>query len=251
MGGCRRQLVGQVSVGKRRRFWLIAAGSPDSVTCPVAPAGNGLGCARPRRFTITALRSFAFVATSLLTSAVVMAALATTPAHAQNATWSANPAAGDNFNDPGNWVPNVVPGSQTNTGTASFGPTAPNGVSPLIFSSVTLNQFQFLNGAPSYSIGVFSGTLNLVGGGVFNSSGMHQVIVVLPGGTLQFDNNSTAGDNTIGYSNRGGAIVFNNGSTAGSAGFENQSGGTINFINSNAGNSVIYLDSTKTREAVG
>jgi outer membrane autotransporter protein len=107
-------------------------------------------------------------------------------------------------------------------------------------ANTTLGQFQFLAGAPSYSIGVLSpNTLELDGGGVTeNLSGNNQVIVVLAGGTLLFANNSTAGDSTIGYSNRGGAIVFND-STAGSAEFENQSGGTITFINGNAGNSVI------------
>jgi outer membrane autotransporter protein len=116
-----------------------------------------------------------------------------------------------------------------------------------IFSPATntLNQLQFLAGAPTYSIGVF-GTLNLVGGGVTeNLSGNTQNIVVLSGGTLNFTNNSTAGDNTIHYGNRGGAIVFN-GSTAGSANFENQFGGgtsgTITFINGNAGSSVISND---------
>lgn len=80
-----------------------------------------------------------------------MAAPATMPAHAQNATWSTTPAAGDNFNDPNNWVPATVP-----TGTASFGSTSPSGASPLITANTTLTQFQFLAGAPSYSIGVLS-----------------------------------------------------------------------------------------------
>jgi outer membrane autotransporter protein len=190
------------------------------------------------------------MAASLLTSAVVMAAVATQPAHAQSATWSTAPVAGDNFNNAANWVPATVPGSETNTGTASFGTTTADGDSPLIMSNTTLTAFQFLSGAPSYSIGVIGpNTLTFVNGGVTqNLSGNDQVIVVTSGGTLAFDN-STAGDNTIGYSNRGGAIEFNNGSTAGTAGFENQSGGTINFINSSAGSSVItnnFLTGTVT-----
>jgi outer membrane autotransporter protein len=96
-----------------------------------------------------------------------------------------------------------------------------------------------LSGAPSYSIGVLGpNTLEFTNGGVVNDSTSNHVIAVLSGGTLIF-NNSTAGDTTIGYSNRGGAIAFNNGSTAGSAGFENQDGGTITFVDSHAGNSVI------------
>jgi hypothetical protein len=162
------------------------------------------------------------MAASLLTSAVAMAALGTTPAHAQNATWlGANP--GDtSFNTPGNWSSGSVP-----TGIASFGPGA-TVTDPNIFSPATntLNQFQFLAGAPQYSVGVF-GTLNLNNGGVTgNASGNRQNIVVLSGGTLNF-NSSTAGDSSILYGNRGGAINFNNGSNAGSANFQNT--GTITF----------------------
>jgi hypothetical protein len=110
------------------------------------------------------------------------------PAWAQDATWSTTPAAGNNFNDPGNWTPAEVPGSVTNTGAASFGPTTPSGASPLIFSNTTLSQFQFMSGAPSYSIGVLGpNTLELTNGGVTqNLSGNNHVIVVLTGGALNF-----------------------------------------------------------------
>jgi len=114
------------------------------------------------------------------------------------------PIAGDNFNNPGNWVPAQVP-----TDTAFFGPTLPNGRSPLIMANTTLSQILFLASAPSYSIGVFGpNTLELISGGISNLSSNDQVIVVLSGGTLTFADDSTAGNNTIGYSNRGGAIVL-------------------------------------------
>jgi len=207
-----------------------ASGLERPILCLI-PTSSALFL-RLRRF--AAPHSYALMAASLLTSAMVMAALVTMPAHAQNAIWSTSPAAGNNFNNPSNWTPASVP-----IGTASFGPTTVTGANPNILSGATntLNQFQFLAGAPTYSIGVF-GTLSLVGGGVTNDSGNQQGIVVLPGGILQFGNNSTAGDATVHYGNRGGAIVFD-GSTAGGAIFENQSGGTITFINGNAGNSVI------------
>jgi outer membrane autotransporter protein len=87
--------------------------------------------------------------------------------------------------------------------------------------------------------------LELTSGGVTqNLSGNNQVIVVLTRGTLNFSNSSTAGDPTIGYSNRGGTIIFND-STAGTARFENEgtpefaTNGAITFINSDAGNAVI------------
>jgi autotransporter-associated beta strand protein len=153
------------------------------------------------------------------------------PAHAQISTWRLNPAAGDNFNTATNWIPVGVP-----TGTALFGLT--NGNVPLISANTTLNLILFGANAPSYSLGVFGpNTLELIGGGISNLSANHQVVVVLSGGTLAFGG-SSAGNDTIGYSNRGGTILFN-ASTAGSANFENQSGGTITFVNSSAGSSVI------------
>jgi autotransporter-associated beta strand protein len=145
-------------------------------------------------------------------------------AHAQNAVWSSNPIAGDNFNLAGNWIPAVVP-----TGTAFFGNTVPDGRSPLILENTALNRIVFTNAAPSYSIGVIGpNSLTLSGGGFVNQSSNNQVVVVTSGGTLTFAGGSTAGNDTIGYSNRGGTIIFNN-STAGSANFENESGGTIAF----------------------
>jgi autotransporter-associated beta strand protein len=158
-------------------------------------------------------------------------------ASAQNAMWSQTPVAGDNFNLPANWVPAMVP-----TGTAFFGSTTPDGLSPLIMANTTLHLIQFESGAPSYSIGVLpSTTLELVGGGggFSNLSTNHQVVVVVAGGTLEFALGASAGTSTIGYSNRGGTILFNVGSTAGSATFENESGGVIAFNNSSAGSAVI------------
>jgi autotransporter-associated beta strand protein len=153
------------------------------------------------------------------------------PAHAQISTWRLNPAAGDSFNTTTNWIPVGVP-----TGTALFGPT--NGNVPLILANTRLNLILFGANAPSYSLGVFGpNTLELIGGGISNLSANHQVVDVLSGGTLAFGG-SSAGNETIGYSNRGGTILFN-ASTAGSANFENQSGGTITFVNSSAGSSVI------------
>jgi hypothetical protein len=120
------------------------------------------------------------MAASLLTSAVAMAALATTPAHAQDATWSATNPGNTSFNIGSNWSTGSVP-----TGIAFFGPTMLT--NPLILLPATLNEFQFLAGAPGYSIGVFS-TLTLNNGGVTaNASGFTQGIVV-QGGTLNFNN---------------------------------------------------------------
>ena len=131
---------------------------------------------------------------------------------AQDATWTPpNPGGNTDFNNHLNWTPEVVP-----TGTAFFGPVASDDAKGVfIFSPpalTPLTQFVFQADAANYSIGVFSGaTLQFSGGGVQNLSGIEQIIVVETGGTINFTNSSTAGEATIGYSNRGGAIVFNGG----------------------------------------
>jgi fibronectin-binding autotransporter adhesin len=153
-------------------------------------------------------------------------------AHAQIAFWSFNPVAGDDFNNRDNWFPPRVP-----TDIAIFGLTLPNGRSPLILANTTLSQILFTGSG--YSIGVIGpNSLELTGGGFLNLSSNNQVVVVTSGGTLTFAGGSTAGNDTIGYSNRNGAIIFNN-SSAGSANFENESGGIITFINGHAGNAII------------
>ena len=165
-------------------------------------------------------------------------ALNLVPVWAQDATWSPPTIAGEDFNDAANWTPAEAPGSATNTGAASFGTSLQQ--SPLIEADTTLNEFQFLAGAPEYTIGVgFVGatTLTFNGVGLTNLSSTAQGIELGSSGTLIFNSGATAGDNT-GYTNLGGAIVFNN-STAGSADFQNESSGTITFKNSHAGSGEI------------
>jgi outer membrane autotransporter protein len=159
-------------------------------------------------------------------------------AYPQDATWSPPTEAGEDFNDPGNWTPSVVPGSVTNEGTASFGTSFQE--APLIGANTTLNEFQFLAGAPEYTIGVgFLGPAGLAlnGLGVTNNSLNVQGIEIASGGTLTFNGGATAGDTTH-YTNLGGNILFNS-STAGSADFQNESAGTIVFNNSHAGSGEI------------
>src|ERR1700722_125639 len=144
---------------------------------------------------------------------------------AQDATWSP-PAAGNDFNDAGNWDPIGVP-----TRTASFGLSTQT--SPLVEADTSVDQIKFTSSATSsYTIGVgFVGpaTLILNGLGVTNSSPDRQGFVIGSEGTLIF-NGGTAGINTQ-YTNLGGAIVFNNNSSGGSADFQNESSGTITFNN--------------------
>jgi hypothetical protein len=147
--------------------------------------------------------------------------------------WRAPPT--ESFNDPANWTPTPPPPGWP-TGTASFG--ASSQLAPLIEADTSLNEIEFTDSAPEYTIGVgFVGThsLTLNGLGVVNSSPV-QGIEVGSSGTLIF-NSGTAGINTH-YTNLGGAIVFND-STAGSADFQNENSstttGTITFNNSHAG----------------
>src|SRR5208282_2339242 len=190
-------------------------------------SSTSMGCPCPRPSRIL-----------LATLALMVACGVIDTANAQdNATWSADPGPSNNFNDPSNWVPSVVP-----TGTAFFGATSANGTAPLIFATTALEQITFTSSAPGYSIGVLGGTeLEITGAnGIVNDSANRQGIIVLSGGTLFFFN-STAGNSSIQYGNRGGTIYFQN-STAGGAIFENQNSGNIIFINGTAGSAVISND---------
>ena len=156
---------------------------------------------------------------------------------AQNATWSPPSVVDEDFNDPGNWGPPPLGAVGVPTGIAFFGESLQQ--SPLIEANTTLNEFQFLAGAPEYTIGVgFVGstTLTFNGSGVTNLSST-QGIELGSSGRLIFNSGATAGDNTH-YTNLGGEIVFNN-SIAGSADFQNEDSGKITFNNSHAGSGEI------------
>ena len=175
---------------------------------------------------------------ALIAIAITVLSNVPRPVLAQNATWSPPTVVGEDFNDPANWAPEVVPGSATNTGTASFGTSLQE--APLIEANTTLNEFRFLAGVPEYTVGVgFVGvttlTLNVVG--VTNLSSNAQGIELGSSGTLIFGGGATAGDNTH-YTNLGGAILFNS-SIAGTADFQNENSGTITFNNSHAGSGEI------------
>ena len=159
---------------------------------------------------------------------------------AQDATWLSSPPNQD-FNDAANWGPPPALFLAPPAGIAFFGEL--DQTIPLIEADTPLNQIRFTSSATSeYTIGVgFVGpaTLTLNGPGVTNLSPVVQGIEVGSGGTLIFNNGSTAGDNNnTHYTNLAGAIVFND-STAGTADFQNESSGTITFSNSHAGSGEI------------
>jgi uncharacterized protein with beta-barrel porin domain len=169
--------------------------------------------------------------------------LGVTPTLAQDATWLAaptiaGPVAGSfDFDDNNNWNPTTVPGSLTQTGTATFG--ASNGTSiSFSFTSNTLGGFTFTAGASNYTF--FTSGSNLT----FNGAG-----IVVNGGSVAFANLST--------------ILFLNASSAGSAGFTNSviqfgrlggtdtaSAGTATITNSNNSSTTQFNANTTAGSAV-
>jgi autotransporter-associated beta strand protein len=148
-------------------------------------------------------------------------------ARAQDATWAMNPAVVGgvaDFNTAANWTPATVPGSVTNTGTATFGVSSGTNIG---FSSVTteLGGFTFTAGASNYTFTVRDGALlEFTGAGIVVNGGS---ATINNAGEIQFLNNSTAGNATITNASE---VVFLNNSTAGNARLINSgAGATIDF----------------------
>jgi hypothetical protein len=91
-------------------------------------------------------------------------ALLTATAHGQDATWLGG---GQDFSDPRNWSPPVVP-----TGTAFFGPTA--STSLFFFETTNVGGFTFNAGAPNYSFNFDvpgrPNSVTFTGAGILNNS---------------------------------------------------------------------------------
>lgn len=151
-------------------------------------------------------------------------------AYAQDATWGTAPATAD-FNTATNWTPATVP-----AGTASFGASTKT---TLTFSTpdTAINNFQFSVGAPTYTFNVGFNELDFNGVGIVNNSS-NTPAVKTNGGTLTFNNSSTAANASI--TNAGfGTLSFSNFSTAGSATIANNSSFIFFNDNSSAGSSTI------------
>ncbi len=168
-------------------------------------------------------------------------ALLTATAHGQDATWQG----GQDFNDPGNWSPPVVP-----TGTAFFGPAA--STSLFFLQTTNVGGFTFNAGAPNYSFNfnVPGGPNNLTftGAGILNnSSGVPTFSLTENNALLSFRNSSTAANAAINIDRRVAVpgtqpptLMFNDTSTAGAANISNQRG-IIDFNgNSSAGTATIF-----------
>jgi uncharacterized protein with beta-barrel porin domain len=185
--------------------------------------------------------------------------LGATPALAQDATWLAAPTVAGpvtgsfDFDNNANWAtaggttPTPVPGSMTQTGTATFGMS--NGTSISFSNTVnTLGGFTFSVGASNYTFSN-SGLLHFNGAGIIVNGGSAS-FTNSSGGSIQFANGSTAGSAT--FNNNGGDTLFINASTAGSATFTNSGGGAVQFgvqggtDTASAGTATITNDSGST-----
>jgi autotransporter-associated beta strand protein len=168
-------------------------------------------------------------------------ALLTATAHGQDATWLGG---GQDFSDPRNWSPPVVP-----TGTAFFGPTA--STSLFFFETTNVGGFTFNAGAPNYSFNFDvpgrPNSVTFTGAGILNnSSSVPRFSLTENNALLSFRNSSTAANASINIERlvavpgtQPPTLMFNDTSTAGAANIVNTRG-IIDFNgNSSAGTATI------------
>jgi autotransporter-associated beta strand protein len=168
-------------------------------------------------------------------------ALLTATAHGQDATWLGG---GQDFSDPRNWSPPVVP-----TGTAFFGPTA--STSLFFFETTNVGGFTFNPGAPNYSFNFDvpgrPNSVTFTGAGILNnSSSVPRFSLTENNALLSFRNSSTAANASINIERlvavpgtQPPTLMFNDTSTAGAANIVNTRG-IIDFNgNSSAGTATI------------
>ena len=187
--------------------------------------------ARPRRLVRAAL---------LLSTALTGAAVLTTYAVAQDATWRTNPGTSW-FTDGGNWSTNTVP-----TGVASFGQSNINSI--IADTNVTLGTIQFNADAIAYSFDFYGGsTFTLTGGGIVNNGSQAQSIRV-QNANLLFQNAASAGNNLVTYKfySSLAKIEFSGSSTAGSANFTSDFSGQLVFKDSASGGTASYTADSST-----
>jgi autotransporter-associated beta strand protein len=164
---------------------------------------------------------------AVLLGSVVLSAFA---ANAQNAAWRPTPLSPD-WNANGNWTPNSVP-----TGTATFDVS---NTTSLRFSQLntSVGTLQFNSLAPGYTFTVVHQcpsvncgiqTVNVNGTGIVNNSGVKPTFSIQAGGSVVFQNSSSAGNATINTVDNVGLIfsnlVFVNSSTAATATIVNDTG---------------------------
>jgi autotransporter-associated beta strand protein len=175
---------------------------------------GGIGCVRGRR-------------RSWLRAALLASVALATAAHAQNATWLANPASGD-FNTAGNWSANAVP-----TGTATFNASSQRIVG---FSQDTaLGSISLTAGAGAYTFNNNGNNLIQLGGGGLNVANGASVTVNNTSNGRFFFVNASAVGNVVLNNSGGGELLFQDNSSAGTARITNSSGMLIFFRGASAG----------------
>jgi autotransporter-associated beta strand protein len=162
--------------------------------------------------------------------------------HAGTATWKMTPQDG-NWNNVANWAPPTIPNGPNDTARFGFS----NSTNVTISSDIEVASIVFMPGASAYTFlddTSLGGSIIISGPGVTNSSGVLQNWDLNNDGSIDFENNSTAGTLTT-YTAEGGSvaagpgsILFENTSAAGAATLTANGGvvpGTIQFLGSSIG----------------
>jgi outer membrane autotransporter protein len=169
-------------------------------------------------------------------------------AHAQSATWLANPGSSD-LGTASNWSTGARPGGTS--GTASFGASSATTLS----GSVTPGTWEFLAGAPAYTFNLagraFAGlgiinhsayapTFNLTGGILLftGTASAGNAIFNIIAGQAQIGTNSTLANSTFNVST---TMRLQNSATAGDATITANNGGTVSFLNTATGGNARFI----------
>ena len=142
------------------------------------------------------------------TALIAGAGFGTTAAHAQSATWA---GPGADWDTTANWSPTGVP-----TATAIFTGATPTSIT-FSQAATSIGTMQFNAGAPNYTFTLAGGPqlLTISGTGIVNNAAGAPVFVDGIGGTINFQNSSTAANAVIQMHE--GRLSFGNTSNAGTA----------------------------------
>jgi outer membrane autotransporter protein len=165
-------------------------------------------------------------------------------AHAQSATWLANPGS-SNLGAASNWSPAVVPAGTSFQ--ATFGASS----TTTLTGTLAVGTWQFLAGAPAYTFNP-SGALSFSNGGIVNNSAYAPTFNLTAGPLLMVGSssagnaifnigsglaaqilaNATLANSTFGVS---GTLRLSNSATAANATIAINSGGNLTFLNTSTG----------------
>lgn len=161
------------------------------------------------------------ISAKILLTAALVAPFSASSSQAGSATWNLNPTSGD-WNTAANWTPATIPNAANDT--ATFGTSNTTNVTLSAFT--TLDGITFAPGASAFTIDGVGQTLNIMGAGVTNNSGVTQNF--LSEYNLSFHNSATAGDLTT-YIVTGLYTDFYDQSSAGSATITEAGGYNVYF----------------------